>query len=155
VRSPEITITVADSAWRQHPRIQTAIRSAARLALRRANAPPGNGLTILLTSDAAILQLNSRYRRKNNPTNVLSFAAANPPGYLGDIAIAYGITAEEADQAGKSLPQHAVHLAVHGVLHLLGYDHEAARDAAKMEALEIDILAQLGIRNPYEIRRRA
>lgn len=153
--SPQIMIRIADSAWRRHSRLPVQLRTAARLALKSATAPPNNDLTILLTSDKAVRQLNGQFRGKDKPTNVLSFQAAGAPGYLGDVAIAYRVTAEEARKSGKSLGNHAVHLAVHGVLHLLGYDHEAAADAAKMETLEINILAELGIANPYQIRRRA
>ena len=95
-------------------------------------------------------RLNRDFRGKDKPTNVLSFPApANPEGHLGDIAIAYGVTAREAETAGKSLADHATHLAVHGVLHLLGYDHETDAEAEVMEPLEDAILAELGIADPY------
>jgi probable rRNA maturation factor len=153
-RLPEITIRITDSAWRELAAIQARIRKATGLTLRRAQPDREHALTILLMSDGAIRQLNSHYRGKDKPTNVLSFPAAGTPGYLGDIALAHGVTAKEANKSGKPVEDHAVHLAVHGVLHLLGYDHEAAADAATMEALEIEILAELGIGNPYEIRQR-
>ena len=107
-------------------------------------------LTILLADDAALRRLNREFRGKDKPTNVLSFPAApNPEGHLGDIAIAYGVTAREAAEGGKSFADHATHLAVHGVLHLLGYDHETEAEAAIMEPLETAILAELGIADPY------
>ena len=94
-----------------------------------------------------------RLRGKDKPTNVLSFpAAASGHGYLGDIAMAYGVSVREAREAGKTLCDHASHLAVHGVLHLLGYDHEADADANLMEPLEVAILAELGIADPYAAR---
>lgn len=152
-RAPSPEIRIADPAWREHSGLLIQLRAVARLALKSANAPSNGALTILLTSNEAVRRLNSRYRGKDKPTNVLSFPAGGAPGYLGDIAIAYGVTADEAKKGGKSVAHHTVHLAVHGMLHLLGYDHETARDAATMEGLEVKILAELRIRNPYEVRR--
>jgi probable rRNA maturation factor len=88
------------------------------------------------------------FRGKDKPTNVLSFPAAEP-GYLGDVAIAYGVMAGQARAEGKKPADHATHLAVHGTLHLLGYDHVRDKDARIMEALEVEILARLGIADPY------
>jgi probable rRNA maturation factor len=82
-------------------------------------------------------------------TNVLSFPAAIE-GYLGDVAIAYGVTAKEAKASGKAVADHALHLAVHGVLHLLGYDHTSARQAKVMEPMETRILKTLNIADPYQ-----
>jgi probable rRNA maturation factor len=107
-------------------------------------------VTILLTDDAAIQDLNARFRNKNAPTNVLSFPApATAAPHLGDIALAYGVCAREADAQGKPLAHHLMHLTAHGVLHLLGYDHESDADAERMEALEREILAGLGVPDPY------
>jgi phosphate starvation-inducible protein PhoH and related proteins len=116
--------------------------------------PKGEGFAALFTSDDAMKALNSQWRNKDMPTNVLSFpapetAGTHMPGVLGDIALAYETCAREADEQGKSLKDHASHLLVHGLLHLLGYDHEADDDAAEMEGLEKDILAGLGIADPY------
>jgi probable rRNA maturation factor len=80
---------------------------------------------------------------------VLSFPAPDTAGTLGDIALAYETCAREADEQGKRLKDHATHLLVHGLLHLLGYDHEADDDAAEMEGLEKDIMASLGLEDPY------
>jgi probable rRNA maturation factor len=108
-------------------------------------------LSILLAGDARLEALNGRFRGKNKPTNVLAFPAPGgcAAGYLGDVAIAYGVAAREAAEAGKTFRDHALHLAVHGVLHLLGYDHETAREAHIMEPLEITVLAEFGIADPY------
>jgi probable rRNA maturation factor len=110
---------------------------------------------ILLTNDAEIQKLNRQFRSKDKPTNVLSFPASLmpvPPGemaHLGDIVLAYETVAREARADNKSLAHHVTHLIVHGTLHLLGHDHETEAEAEKMEATERDILARLGIQDPY------
>ena len=97
--------------------------------------------------------LNAHYRRKNTPTNVLSFGGAGdaPDGrhHLGELVICASVVAREARAQGKPLEAHWAHMTVHGVLHLLGFDHEAAREAAKMAAREIQILDRLGFSDPY------
>jgi probable rRNA maturation factor len=109
---------------------------------------------VLLTGDDEVAELNLRFRGKGGPTNVLSFPApANPEGQIGDIALAYGVCAREAEQQGKTLSQHLMHLTVHGVLHLLGYDHEDDGEAEAMEALERSILETLGVPDPYAADR--
>jgi probable rRNA maturation factor len=112
------------------------------------------GVAVLLTSDEAVAELNQRFRGKAGPTNVLSFPASpNPENHLGDIALAHGVCAREAAEQGKSLEQHLAHLVVHGVLHLLGYDHETDGEAEAMEALERSILESLGVPDPYASER--
>jgi probable rRNA maturation factor len=115
----------------------------------------------MLTDDAGIRTLNNNWRGIDKPTNVLSFPALpptgpegpdDPPRMLGDIAIAYETTRREADDEQKPFEHHLSHLAVHGYLHLLGYDHENDADAETMESLETEILAQLGIPDPYADR---
>jgi probable rRNA maturation factor len=111
-------------------------------------------VAVLLTGDDAVAALNQRFRGKAGPTNVLSFpAAANPAGQIGDIALAYGVCAREASDQGKTLEHHLMHLSVHGVLHLLGYDHETDGEAEAMEALERSILETLGVSDPYASER--
>lgn len=105
-------------------------------------------LAIVLADDATITPLNKTYRGKAKPTNVLSFPAEEE-GMLGDVLLAYETIAREAEEQNKTLRAHAMHLVVHGVLHLLGYDHENERDADIMESQEIAILKRLGIENPY------
>jgi probable rRNA maturation factor len=111
-------------------------------------------LAVLLTDDAAIRRLNAQWRNIDKPTNVLSFPpapSAVPDGVqsLGDIAIAYETAAREAKADDKPFEHHLAHLAVHGFLHLLGYDHESDADAQTMERLERVILARLGVPDPY------
>jgi len=109
----------------------------------------------VLCDDSAIRALNRDWRGKNAPTNVLSFPAAMPgkarsaSPYVGDIVIAYQTTAREAVAEGKPFDHHLTHLAIHGFLHLLGYDHKNDRDAQKMERLERKILKRLAIPDPY------
>ncbi|MFM9890415.1 MAG: rRNA maturation RNase YbeY [Rickettsiales bacterium] len=123
----------------------------------RANpAPPQGGsyqVTLVLTNDAEVKALNHQYRSKNKPTNVLSF----PDGseiegvtQLGDVVLSYDTLIAEARAQKKSLKSHAMHLAIHGTLHLLGFDHETDAQAHAMETLEIKLLARMGIANPYE-----
>lgn len=146
MKSPHIVVVVEDPSWRMEGRQLTAdIRRAARTALTASGR--GGDLTILLADDARLEALNTRFRGRKKPTNVLSFPADGP--YLGDVALAYGAVAREAAEAGKSIHDHALHLAIHGVLHLLGYDHETAGQARVMEPLEIAVLARLGIADPY------
>jgi probable rRNA maturation factor len=146
-----IELRIEGARWRKLARsFRPRLKLGVAVALARAGAPEDAALTILLSGDAALKKLNTAFRAKPKPTNVLSFPAApNGENYLGDVAIAYGVAAKEARAAGKSLGDHAVHLAVHGVLHLLGYDHVTARQAKLMEPLETEILASLGIADPY------
>src|SRR5207302_10426900 len=132
------------------------VRQAGEVA---AAARPGTAgeLAIVLTDDSAVRALNRTWRRKDQATNVLSFPApASPvrgaPRPLGDIVIAYETTAREALAEHKSFRHHLAHLAVHGFLHLAGYDHEADEEAEAMERLEIAILARLKVPNPYIAR---
>ncbi|MBY0511761.1 MAG: rRNA maturation RNase YbeY [Rhodospirillaceae bacterium] len=142
-----IDITVASRAWTRSLRGAKAVcRRAASAALGKPGKPVE--LSILLTSDRASRKLNALYRGKDKPTNVLSFPAGDPL-MLGDIAVAYGVTAREAKTERKTLTAHLSHLVVHGVLHLLGYDHENEKDAVAMERRERKILADLGIADPY------
>jgi probable rRNA maturation factor len=105
-------------------------------------------LSVVLADNAFIHDLNRTYRGKNKPTNVLAFPSEE--GELGDVILAYETVKKEAKLQKKPFARHVAHLVVHGCLHLVGYDHENERDADKMEALEIRVLARLGIANPYQ-----
>ncbi|TCK30034.1 putative rRNA maturation factor [Ancylobacter aquaticus] len=114
----------------------------------------GAEIAVKLTDDATIRALNRDWRGKDYATNVLSFptpevARAGGDPHLGDIAIAYETLAREAQAEGKPLADHLAHLAIHGTLHLLGYDHEVAEEAEEMEAMERRVLAELAIADPY------
>ena len=144
-----IDIEVDYAAWTAElPDAEILTEEAATLALEGRYG----GVAVLLTSDEAVLaDLNERFRGKDSPTNVLSFPAPpNPDDHLGDIALAHGVIAREAAEQGKPLSHHLQHLVIHGVLHLIGYDHERDEDAERMEALERQLLARLGIPDPYE-----
>jgi len=111
-------------------------------------------VSVMLTDDARIRELNRTWRDKDKPTNVLSFPAPEQPGaegprHLGDIALAYETLVRESEEESKALADHYAHLIVHGILHLLGYDHEDEAEAETMEALEVKALATLGIADPY------
>ena len=107
-------------------------------------------VTVLLTDDASIQSLNARFRGKDQPTNVVSFPAPESAApHFGDIALAYGVCVREAAAQGKPLQHHLMHLTAHGVLHLLGYDHETDAEAEEMEGMERAILATLGVPDPY------
>jgi probable rRNA maturation factor len=152
--TPAIALVVEAPEWRKGTTgLLPQLRRAARLAwsYRSAKDRARNRFTILLADDAKLKSLNLEFRGKDKPTNVLSFPAAGGD-YLGDVAVTYGVTFREARESGKPFAAHATHLVVHGVLHLLGYDHERARAARIMEPLEISILAQLGIDDPYVAR---
>jgi len=140
-----IEVVVEDPAW------TSALPEAESLAILAAEAvSPGSDIAILLTSDEAVRAMNDQYRGIDKPTNVLSFPASGLPGeQLGDIALAFGVCAREAAEQGKALATHLQHLVAHGALHLVGYDHEDDADAEAMEARERQILAGLGIADPY------
>ena len=127
---------------------------AARAALAEAPTLPAGDyeLTILLTDDKEMRALNRTWRGKDAPTNVLSFPASETlsgPGLLGDIALAYETTRDEARERDIALADHVAHLVVHGVLHLVGFDHADDMQAERMESLERQALASLGIADPY------
>lgn len=147
-----ILVVVDDPGWRKTRGLLPRLERAAAAAQKAAKFRGTSTFTVLLSKDSKLKSLNRDFRGKDKPTNVLSFPAApNHDGYRGDIALALGVTRREAKLARKSSADHATHLVVHGVLHLAGHDHERARDAKKMEKLEIDILHGLGIANPYEM----
>ena len=156
----------ADGDWDSSTGWSDLARAAATAAIAESAFPQlGQGeraveLSIRLTSDAEVHALNSEWRGKDKPTNVLSFpmaeaadlADANPAGpelMLGDIILARGVCVSEAEEKAIPLDQHAAHLMVHGTLHLLGYDHMDDDSAADMEAREVRALARMGIGDPY------
>jgi probable rRNA maturation factor len=151
-----LTIVHQDGGWEDLPGLDAAIRkAAAALAdhprLARAQFREAS---IALASDAAVARLNRTYRGKDGATNVLSFPYQVPPGaeggaYLGDIVLAAETVRREAEERGIPTLQHVQHLVVHGLLHLLGYDHAGDADAAEMEGLEVEVLATIGIADPY------
>jgi probable rRNA maturation factor len=154
-----VDIVVESPLWKAQRGADAMLRRA--LAAAAALVPSDGELAVVLTDDAAIRALNRDWRGKDAATNVLSFPAkeARPdrraPRLLGDIVIAYETVAREAAAEGKPFMHHLAHLAVHGFLHLVGYDHEANKDADAMEGLEIAILARLDVPDPYLLRDQA
>jgi probable rRNA maturation factor len=155
--SPAVDIVVASPLWTAKRSVKTLLRRAIGQAARLTSTAVGE-LAIVLTDDAAIRALNRHWRCKDKATNVLSFRAAHAtPAHgtsrlLGDIVIAYETTEREARAENKPFAHHAAHLAVHGFLHLAGYDHAVQDEAAAMERLETAILARLDVPNPYVAR---
>ncbi len=117
-----------------------------------ANAEPvfDREIALLFCDDAAIKELNSRFRGKDRPTNVLSFPSGQDKGFLGDIAIARETCVAEAADKNIPLRAHAAHLIIHGMLHLIGYDHESEDEARIMERRETEILRAMGVADPYD-----
>ncbi|HAU29271.1 MAG TPA: rRNA maturation RNase YbeY [Rhodospirillaceae bacterium] len=162
--APHIYCTIAHNPWRQAKAPATLVRKAVRAALAVARAEGVNGeISIVLSSDSEIRQLNATWRGKDTPTNVLSFAAHDASGQhpcpqgsdaLGDIILAFETCRREARTEGKPLEHHMAHLVVHGVLHLLGHDHMRSAEAETMMALEIRALAMMGIPDPYNIHSK-
>ncbi|WP_119167445.1 rRNA maturation RNase YbeY [Algihabitans albus] len=155
-RSLEIDVLCNSPAWNLVlPEPVACVEAAARAALATSDGKDPVSLAVALSDDAEVRRLNAAYRGKNRPTNVLSFpdGTADPAGSiaLGDVVLAYETVAREAVEQKKSLTDHLSHLTVHGVLHLLGWDHETGPEAEAMEALERRILAGLGVRDPYRI----
>ena len=145
-----IDIEIEAAAWSEAlPFAEALTAQAAEAAL---GDEPRRGMAILLTDDNTVRDLNRRYRFKDAPTNVLSFPAVdNTHGELGDIALAFGVCASEARAQSKALADHLRHLVIHGVLHLLGYDHQDEAEATAMESLERELLAGMGVADPYAL----
>ncbi len=154
--APSIDVVIESARWQKAPRAAGVVRRAigAAAPARARNAE----LSVILTSDRAIRTLNRRWRGRDTPTTVLSFPAParslgklprGAPRHLGDIVLAYETVVREARAEGKRLDHHIAHLALHGFLHLLGYDHESHGQAEAMERRERKILARLGVPDPY------
>ncbi len=156
-------IVYEDERWHMHPSLENAIQEAARVTLAyhahhgRLRSPELNAsITITLANNTIVAELNQKWRGKTGSTNVLSFPLdASYPIFtqgaraLGDIILAYETVLWEAKEYGKCFDDHATHLVVHGIFHLLGYDHETEYDAEEMENHERRIFAQLGLPDPY------
>lgn len=148
-----VEIRVDAPAWREFE-FEAVVRGAAAATLREA-APKGGGLelSVLLTDDSAIAELNRTWRGKDGPTDVLSFPGDCRPSpatrLLGDIALSIDTLKADAARGGLSVTDHLAHLVVHGILHLTGYDHESDLEAAAMEKIEVEILGAMGIADPY------
>lgn len=160
---------ISDDSWAAGIWVDVCQRAISATLLQRNIAPERAYVSVLLTDDAEIARLNAEFRGKSTPTNVLSWPnddlGAGAPGQepyepepdpdgtfeLGDLALAYETCHAEAEEQNKSLKDHVTHLVVHGVLHLLGYDHISDADAALMEQTERDILEKLGIADPYSV----
>lgn len=152
-----VAIAVEDEAWNAIPEIAHLTRSTIAATFGATGVAEADfDTSIVFSDDAAMAALNGKWRGKPHATNVLSFPAEAMPlpageaKPLGDIILASGVVAREAAGQGKSLPDHTTHLIIHGLLHLLGYDHEDDGEAREMEGLETEILKGLGISDPYE-----
>ncbi|MBI1212483.1 MAG: rRNA maturation RNase YbeY [Alphaproteobacteria bacterium] len=150
----EIAIAIEHAAWKKKwPQAKRDIaallrKAAARDELRGAQ---GGVVSVVLANDETLQRLNRQFRRRNKPTNVLSFPDSVEP--FGGIAVAYQTVLREAGEQNKKFVNHAKHMILHGFLHLLGYDHILKRDARLMEGIEIAILSGLGIPNPFLIEK--
>jgi len=142
-----IEIEIEDEAWSAAlPDVDAVVTRAAAAALGTVEGD----VVVLLTDDESVRDINARFRDRDRPTNVLSFPAAESAfPHLGDLTLAFGVCAEEARAQHKTLADHLSHLTVHGVLHLLGRDHEDDAEAEAMEDEERSILASLGVADPY------
>ena len=145
--------------------VEKAIDAAVKFAAipELADPPVPVSVSVKLSDNAEVHALNREWRDKDKPTNVLSFPMLDdeeldaltegkydaPEIMLGDIILAYGVCADEAAEKGIPLADHATHLVIHGMLHLLGYDHIEDEDAEAMEVLEVKALASMGLHNPY------
>ena len=149
-----LTLSVGYAAPRLGVPAAASFRRWVEAALRGAKRRKATELSIRIVDTDEGRMLNREYRGKDYATNVLSFPVELPPGVtlplIGDLAICAPVVAREATEQGKAARDHWAHMTIHGVLHLLGYDHIEDAEAEAMEALETRILAGLGIANPYE-----
>ena len=148
-------VIINDDAWRSVDNLAALIKQSIHAVNNQfddADMCP-TSVTLTLTNDPEIQRLNRDFRDKDKPTNVLSFPDGDMDDdgrlHIGDIALSYQTLAAEAEAEQKPLADHLTHLIVHGLLHLYGYDHIEDEDAVEMEALEIEILEDMGIKNPY------
>lgn len=149
-----IDISIEDRRWKAVTDLESLVHHTASSAAAASGAAGLDmaELSIVMADDAAVRRLNREYRGKDRSTNVLSFPAPVTGArarMLGDVVLAYETVAAEAADQGKDLADHVRHLVVHGILHLLGFDHDSDADAERMEALETRILATMGIADPY------
>jgi probable rRNA maturation factor len=154
--APDIDVQVASPLWKAEPQAEQAVRDAVMAAAAALSTSQGE-VSILLTDDSGIRKLNRDWRGIDKPTNVLSFpapkaAVAGGARFLGDIAIAYETLQRECDDEAKKFLHHLAHLAVHGFLHLNGYDHATDEQADAMEKLESKIMTRMKMPDPYFAR---
>ncbi len=161
----QLHIEIQTASWRKVPALESRLRKAVGLALAHLpvalqKAGQAGQMTVLLTNDKQVQSLNRDFRAKDAPTNVLSFpgferpdliraARTGQPVYAGDIAIAYAFTAREAKAERKKLLDHVTHLTIHGIFHLYGYDHDTPARARAMEKMEKNVMAAMGLPDPY------
>ena len=156
--APAITAEVVTEAdgWARHADIETLVAVATAAIGRHPGVVDRVGRTstacVVLADDACVRDLNREWRKQDKATNVLSFPSAGPARAetLGDIVLALETLEREAAEAALPFAHHLQHLVVHGLLHLLGFDHETDAQAREMEAIEIEVLAGLGVASPYE-----
>ncbi|MEM7660749.1 MAG: rRNA maturation RNase YbeY [Pseudomonadota bacterium] len=148
--SANVDLRIADKEWEQIPNLEDRCVRAIEQALHNAGIDKAIELDLLLSNDDELAALNEMWRGKSGATDVLSFPAdPQELPFIGDIAIAIGIAQKDAEADGKTLEAHLSHLLIHGTLHLLGYDHRNDEEAAIMESLERDVMAELGYADPY------
>jgi probable rRNA maturation factor len=150
--SLRVELTEDDGDWSRLENAEAVIeRAAGAVAAVMGRELRSGSVSVALSSDAHVAELNERFRGIAKATNVLSFpaGAVAADGHLGDIVLAWETVEREAREQDVSLVHHVQHLVVHGILHLLGYDHTTTADAERMETLEIKILSELGVANPY------
>jgi len=154
---PVVDVVAESDLWTAHPAAEDVVRKAIEAASTFESR--AGELALMLTDDATIQQFNAQWRGMDKPTNVLSFpasgAASEQDVHLGDIAIAFETVAREAEAENKTFYDHLAHLAIHGYLHLIGFDHETDEEACRMESLETRILSSLAIDDPYSDRKLA
>ncbi len=143
-------LRVESEGWQHICALETVCQHALDAGIFMLGTSENACVDVLLTSDDALAALNQQWRAKAGPTDVLSFPAEpNPQSFMGDIAIAYGMLARDAERDQKTLTAHLSHLLIHGLLHLFGHDHIEDDDAKRMQDLERRALAKLGITDPY------